>query len=74
MKTYSLDWWWEQYEMSHMYFLTSVGDEQWLRFRTLTTWIRKRITAKIIQYEREIRFPDEDLDLITDNGKINYGN
>jgi hypothetical protein len=53
MKPYSVDWWWVQYEMSHMYFLTSVGDEQWLRFRTLTTWIRKRIEAKILEAKCE---------------------
>jgi hypothetical protein len=63
MKPYSVDWWWEQYEMSHMCFLNSVCDEQWLRYRTLADWIRKRIEAKIIQYERERQFPEEDPDL-----------
>jgi hypothetical protein len=57
MKPYSVDWWWEQYEMSHMCFLNSVCDEQWLRFRTLTTWIRKRIEAKILEAKCEPYYP-----------------
>jgi hypothetical protein len=63
MKPYSIDWWWWQYEMAALHSVTLGKSEMRDRYRTLADWIRKRIEAKIIQYERERQFPEEDPDL-----------
>jgi hypothetical protein len=63
MKPYSVDWWWVQFEMASMHSTFLGLESERLRYRTLADWIRKRIEAKIIQYERERQFPEEDPDL-----------
>jgi hypothetical protein len=63
MKPYSVDWWWVQYEMATINSVTLGSRLECVRYGILTDWIRKRIEAKIIQYERERQFPEEDPDL-----------
>jgi hypothetical protein len=63
MKPYSIDWWWVQFEMASIHSVTLGLKSKRVRYRKLSDWIRKRIISKIIQYERERQFPEEDPDL-----------
>jgi hypothetical protein len=61
MKPYSIDWWWHMYDCAMFERHYAIIDE--LRYADLADWIRPRIISKIIQYERERQFPEEDPDL-----------